>query len=73
MPEIKGRKTQNQERENQMYTVWMEDDFVCEETQVFEGTLAACLEYIAEDESDGMYIVEPDGFTVYDETEKEAE
>ena len=46
-----------------MYTVWMMDDAVCEDTQVFEGTLTQCREYV-EGFEDECYIVEPDGFTV---------
>ena len=49
-----------------MYSVWMADDLCCDETMVFEGTLADCLAYVADDEFDEMYIVEPDGFTVYE-------
>ena len=49
-----------------MYTVWMADDLCCDEICVFSGTLAECLEYIADDEFDEMYITEPDGITVYE-------
>lgn len=49
-----------------MYTVWMTDDAVCDDVMVFAGSLAECVEYIADDEFDEMYIVEPDGFTVYE-------
>ena len=50
-----------------MYTVWMADDLCCDEVMVFEGTLAECLAYVAEDEfPEELYIVEPDGFSVYE-------
>ena len=50
-----------------MYTVWMADDLCCDDTMVFSGTLADCLAYTADDDCGEMYIVEPDGFTVYDD------
>jgi hypothetical protein len=52
------------EKKTMMYTVWTTDYAVCDEVQVFEGTLEACLSYIDGDD-DEFYIVEPDGFTVW--------
>ena len=49
-----------------MYTVWMTDDACGDEMMVFEGTLADCLAYVGDDDEDGLYIQEPDGFTVYE-------
>lgn len=49
-----------------MYTVYMTDDLCCDEVSVFEGTLEECLDYIGDNEDDDLYIVEPDGFTVYE-------
>ena len=58
-------KEKNKE-DKKMYSVWMADDMFCDDAMVFEGTLEECLTYTAEDELDEMYIVEPDGFTVYE-------
>ena len=49
-----------------MYTVWTYDDVTCDEMMVFEGSLTECLAYVEDDEYDEFYIVEPDGFTVYE-------
>lgn len=48
-----------------MYTVHCYDEFTADEMVVFEGSLAECLAVVADDEFDELYIVEPDGFTVY--------
>ena len=47
-----------------MYTVWTYDDATCDDEKVFEGTLTECIEYVDDDIE--FYIVEPDGFTVYE-------
>ena len=48
-----------------MFTVMMHDDLVVDEVVVFEGTLAECQQYVADDEwGDELYIVAEDGFTV---------
>ena len=44
----------------------MYDDGLCDETKVFEGTLEECQTYLEDDEYDDCFIVEPDGFTVYE-------
>ena len=49
-----------------MFTVWMTDDLCCDDVMVFSGTLDECRAYAADDEFDEMYIVEPDGFTVWE-------
>ena len=50
-----------------MDSVWMTDDLCCDDVMVFEGTLEECEVYIAEDEfEEEFYILEPDGFTVYE-------
>ena len=49
-----------------MYTVWTTDDLCCDDVMIFKGTLLECLGYVADDEfPEELYIVEPDGFTVY--------
>lgn len=48
-----------------MYSVVFSDDFLGE-VKVFEGSLNECLQFITDDEFDELYIVEPDGFTVYE-------
>ena len=47
-----------------MFTVWAFDDAVCDDVQVFAGTLDACLAYVDGDTE--YYIQMPDGFTVYE-------
>ena len=47
-----------------MYTVWNYDDATCDDKMIFEGTLTECIEYVDDDIE--LYIVEPDGFTVYE-------
>ena len=50
-----------------MYSIWMTDGFCGDDVMVFEGSLEECLAYIADDEyPEELYIVEPDGFTVYE-------
>lgn len=49
-----------------MYTVWMFDDGLYDESLVFSGTLAECLDYVGDDEFEELFIVEPDGITVYE-------
>ena len=46
-----------------MYTVCFFDESTMDDAVLFSGTLADCLAY-AEGDSE-LYIVEPDGFTVY--------
>ena len=46
-----------------MFTVWTYDEAVCDDVQVFEGTLEECVDYVDGDEE--FYIVEPDGYTVH--------
>lgn len=48
-----------------MFTVWTYDDATCCDVRVFEGTLDQCVTYVDVD-TDEFYIVEPDGFTVYE-------
>ena len=53
-----------------MYSVCYYNDDFCDDVVVFSGTLQACKDYIAADDSDPdfaepLFIVEPDGFTVY--------
>ena len=48
-----------------MFSVWCESGTWREDECIFEGTLSECLELIARDEEGELYIVEPDGFTVY--------
>ena len=47
-----------------MYTVWTYDDATCDDEMIFEGTLTECISYVDGDTE--FYIVEPDGFTVYE-------
>jgi len=50
-----------------MYSVWTLDGLWLDDVMVFEGTLEECKAYVAEDEFDEeLYILEPDGFTVYE-------
>ena len=50
-----------------MYSVWMTDDLCCDDVSVFAGTLDECLAYVADDDfPEELYILEPDGFTVYE-------
>ena len=45
------------------YTVWViEAGLFGDDLMIFEGTLEECLAIVGED----SYIVEPDGFTVYE-------
>ena len=46
-----------------MYTVCFFDEFACDDVAIFEGTLEQCITFV--DGDDELYIVEPDGFTVY--------
>lgn len=48
------------------YTVWTCDNATCDDMMVFEGNLTECLAYIKDDKYNEFYIVEPDGFTVYE-------
>lgn len=71
------RTTEPPERkEKEMYSVKFYDDGLTDDVTVFEGTLAECLDYVHEAEADPdydcfeeLFIVEPDGFTVYGEEE----
>ena len=47
-----------------MYTVCFFDESTMNDAVLFSGSLAECLSYVGEDAE--MYIVEPDGFTVYE-------
>ena len=48
-----------------MYSVWTYDDATCDDKLVFSGTLAQCVAYVDGD-TDEFYIVQPDGFSVYE-------
>jgi len=49
-----------------MYSIWTLDGLWLDDVMVFEGTLEECLAYVEEDEyPEELYILEPDGFTVY--------
>lgn len=48
------------------YSVWEVGAGELGDVKVFEGTLEECLEDIHGDIFDEFYIVEPDGFTVYE-------
>lgn len=50
--------------ENKMFTVYTYDEMAMDDVVVFEGTLAECVAYVDGDEE--LYIVEPDGFTVWE-------
>ena len=61
---LKGEgKHQKTRKENSMYTVCFFDESTMDEAVLFSGSLAECLSYVGGDAE--MYIVEPDGFTVY--------
>ena len=64
--DIEKRKTEKQKgrEKKMMYTVWTYDDATCDDEMVFEGTLTECISYVDGDTE--FYIVEPDGFTVYE-------
>lgn len=50
-----------------MYSVWTMDDATCDEMMIFQGTLEECIAVIEADEfGEDLYIVEPDGFTVWE-------
>lgn len=56
--------------ENIWTVQWINDDTM-DDVVIYEGTLEQCKQYIAEDGGDDLFIVEPDGFTVYEEAEAE--
>lgn len=47
-----------------IYSVWEIEAGELEDAKVFEGTLEQCLAVVGNDTD--SYIVEPDGFTVYE-------
>lgn len=74
--EGKGNDPPTARKGKKMYSVKYYDDGISEDVTVFEGTVTECLEYVSEAEADpdydcfeDLFIVEPDGFTVYGEEE----
>lgn len=50
-----------------MYSVWTLDGLWLDDVMVLEGTLEECLDYVTKDEyPEELYILMPDGFTVYE-------